>query len=59
MNRIALPLVIARRRNARRRGAGPAGKNPNCAHSQHYNCPYATDHLAVAIEAGEKAPPPH
>lgn len=36
-----------------------AAYNPNCARSQHYNCPYATDHLAVAVEAGEKAPPPH
>ncbi len=33
--------------------------NPNCARSQHYNCPYATDHLPIAIEAGEKAPPAH
>lgn len=33
--------------------------NPNCARSQHYNCPYATDHLPIAVEAGEKAPPPH
>jgi uncharacterized protein (DUF1684 family) len=33
--------------------------NPNCARSQHYNCPYATDHLPIAVEAGEKAPPAH
>ncbi|HVY02491.1 MAG TPA: DUF1684 domain-containing protein [Caulobacterales bacterium] len=30
--------------------------NPNCARSPHFNCPYATDSLPVAIEAGEKAP---
>jgi uncharacterized protein (DUF1684 family) len=30
--------------------------NPNCARSPHYNCPYATDTLPVAIEAGERAP---
>ena len=33
--------------------------NPNCARSPHYNCPYATDVLPVAIEAGEKAPEDH
>jgi uncharacterized protein (DUF1684 family) len=33
--------------------------NPNCALSPHYNCPYATDDLPIAVEAGEKAPPPH
>ncbi len=32
--------------------------NPNCARSYYYNCPYPLDHLTVAIEAGEKAPPP-
>jgi hypothetical protein len=33
--------------------------NPNCARTPHYNCPYATDRIATAIEVGEKAPPPH
>jgi hypothetical protein len=33
--------------------------NPNCARSRHYNCPYASDRIPVAIEAGERAPPPH
>jgi uncharacterized protein (DUF1684 family) len=33
--------------------------NPNCARSPHYNCPYATEKLPVALRAGEKAPPKH
>ncbi|MEQ1863055.1 MAG: DUF1684 domain-containing protein [Micropepsaceae bacterium] len=33
--------------------------NPNCARSPHYNCPLATDKLAVALRAGEKIPPKH
>jgi uncharacterized protein (DUF1684 family) len=33
--------------------------NPNCARSPHYNCPYATDKLPVALRAGEKIPPKH
>lgn len=33
--------------------------NPNCARSPHYNCPLATDHLPVAMRAGEKIPPKH
>jgi uncharacterized protein (DUF1684 family) len=33
--------------------------NPNCARSPHYNCPYATDKIAVALRAGEKIPPKH
>lgn len=31
--------------------------NPNCARSPHYNCPYATEKLPVALRAGEKIPP--
>jgi uncharacterized protein (DUF1684 family) len=33
--------------------------NPNCARSPHYNCPYATDKIPVALRAGEKIPPKH
>lgn len=33
--------------------------NPNCARSPHYNCPYATEKLPVALRAGEKIPPKH
>jgi len=33
--------------------------NPNCARSPHYNCPLATDHIPVALRAGEKIPPKH
>ncbi|NOT40358.1 MAG: DUF1684 domain-containing protein [Alphaproteobacteria bacterium] len=33
--------------------------NPNCARSPHYNCPYATEKLPVALSAGEKIPPKH
>jgi uncharacterized protein (DUF1684 family) len=33
--------------------------NPNCARSPHYNCPLATDKLAVELRAGEKIPPKH
>lgn len=33
--------------------------NPNCARSPHYNCPLATDHIPVALRAGEKSPPKH
>jgi uncharacterized protein (DUF1684 family) len=33
--------------------------NPNCARSPHYNCPYATDKIPLALRAGEKIPPKH
>lgn len=33
--------------------------NPNCARSPHYNCPYATDKVPLALRAGEKIPPKH
>ena len=33
--------------------------NPNCARSPHYNCPYATEKLPIALRAGEKIPPKH
>lgn len=33
--------------------------NPNCARSPHYNCPYATEKLPLALRAGEKIPPKH
>ncbi len=33
--------------------------NPNCARSDHYNCPVAVDRVAVAVTAGEKTPSKH
>ncbi len=33
--------------------------NPNCARSQHYNCPVAVDRVPVAVTAGEKKPAGH
>lgn len=33
--------------------------NPNCARSEHYNCPVAVDRVALAITAGEKKPAGH
>lgn len=33
--------------------------NPNCARSPFYTCPLTKDRLAVAVDAGEKAPPSH
>lgn len=33
--------------------------NPNCARSDHYNCPVAVDRLALAVTAGEKKPAGH
>lgn len=30
--------------------------NPNCARSAHFTCPIATDHIALAMNAGEKDP---
>lgn len=33
--------------------------NPNCARSAFYTCPLTKDRLAVAVDAGEKAPPGH
>lgn len=33
--------------------------NPNCARSDHYNCPVAVDRVAVAVTAGEKKPAAH
>ena len=30
--------------------------NPNCARSEHYNCPVAVDRLPLAVRAGEKKP---
>jgi uncharacterized protein (DUF1684 family) len=30
--------------------------NPNCARSDHYNCPVAVDRLPLAVRAGEKKP---
>lgn len=33
--------------------------NPNCARSEHYNCPVAVDRVGVAITAGEKKPAGH
>jgi len=33
--------------------------NPNCARSEHYNCPVAVDRVALAVTAGEKKPAGH
>lgn len=33
--------------------------NPNCARSEHYNCPVAVDRVALAVTAGEKKPAHH
>jgi hypothetical protein len=33
--------------------------NPNCARSPFYTCPLTKDRLAIAVDAGEKAPPGH
>ncbi len=33
--------------------------NPNCARSEHYNCPVAVDKVALAVTAGEKKPAHH
>lgn len=33
--------------------------NPNCARSDHYNCPVAVDRVALAVTAGEKKPAGH
>lgn len=33
--------------------------NPNCARSEHYNCPVAVDRVGLAITAGEKKPAGH
>lgn len=33
--------------------------NPNCARSAFYTCPLTKDRLAIAVDAGEKAPPGH
>jgi uncharacterized protein (DUF1684 family) len=33
--------------------------NPNCARSEHYNCPVAVDRVALPITAGEKKPAGH
>ena len=30
--------------------------NPNCARSEHYNCPYAVDDIPVRLRAGERDP---
>ena len=30
--------------------------NPNCARSTFYNCPFAVDHIPLAMKAGEKDP---
>jgi uncharacterized protein (DUF1684 family) len=30
--------------------------NPNCARSAHFTCPIATDHITLAMNAGEKDP---
>jgi len=30
--------------------------NPNCARSPFYNCPFAVDHIPLAVNAGEKDP---
>jgi len=30
--------------------------NPNCARSPFYNCPFAVDHIPLAVTAGEKDP---
>jgi uncharacterized protein (DUF1684 family) len=30
--------------------------NPNCARSPFYNCPFAIDHIPLAVNAGEKDP---
>jgi uncharacterized protein (DUF1684 family) len=30
--------------------------NPNCARSPFYNCPFAVDHIPLAVKAGEKDP---
>mgnify|MGYP001176892990 FL=1 len=33
--------------------------NPNCARSDHYNCPVAVDKVALPVRAGEKKPAGH
>jgi len=33
--------------------------NPNCARSPFYNCPFAIDHIPLAVTAGEKDPHAH
>lgn len=33
--------------------------NPNCARSEHYNCPVAVDRLKLPVTAGEKKPAGH
>lgn len=33
--------------------------NPNCARSDHYNCPVAVDRLKLPVRAGEKKPSKH